>query len=148
MKKSFQQVIHRVRASLRTPRGRDILTFVIFVSISAILWSVLSLNEEEQYDLRMPLKITHVPDSATIINPGPEALSVSVRGRGTQMFKFALGSNPSLNIDFRAYRSGNRTESSDTPVDRRDKRIGYLSGFHIHPLYHQSRSGHACRSRL
>ena len=116
MKKSFQQVIHRVRASLRTPRGRDILTFVIFVSISAILWSVLSLNEEEQYDLRMPLKITHVPDSATIINPGPEALSVSVRGRGTQMFKFALGSNPSLNIDFRAYRSGNYLHLSNSEL--------------------------------
>ena len=148
MKKSFQQVIHRVRASLRTPRGRDILTFVIFVSISAILWSVLSLNEEEQYDLRMPLKITHVPDSATIINPGPEALSVSVRGRGTQMFKFAQYRFPCLPQRELSSPEQLRTESSDTPVDRRDKRIGYLSGFHIHPLYHQSRSGHACRSRL
>ena len=33
-------------------------------------------NEEEQYDLRMPLKITHSADSATIINPG-RMLSVS-----------------------------------------------------------------------
>lgn len=116
MKKNLQQVLHRVRASLRTPRGRDILTFGVFVTISAILWCVLSLNEEEQYDMRMPLRLTHVPDSATIINPGPEALSVSVRGRGTDMLKFMFGSQPSVNIDFRAYRSGNYLHLSNSEL--------------------------------
>lgn len=109
-------MLHRVRASLRTSRGRDILTFVVFVTISAVLWCVLSLNEEEQYDLRMPLRITHVPDSATIISPGPEALSVSVRGRGTEMLKFVLGSHPTLNVDFRAYRSGSSLHLSNSEL--------------------------------
>jgi len=77
--------------------------FMVFLVISAILWSVLSLNEEEQHDLRMPLKVTHIPDSVTLISKGPDALSVSLRARGTQLMKMSLGSTPTVNVDFRAY---------------------------------------------
>lgn len=64
---------------------------------------VLSLNEEEQSDVRMPLKITHVPDSVTLISSGPDALSVSLRAKGTQLLKMSFGGAPSVNVDFRAY---------------------------------------------
>lgn len=80
--------------------------FMLFLVISAILWGVLSLNEEEQYDVRMPVRITHVPDSVTLITPNPDALTVSLRARGTQLLKMQFGNAPTVNIDFRAYRSG------------------------------------------
>ncbi len=92
-------------AAVRSRRGRDSLMFLLFVAISAVLWLVLSLNEEEQFDVRLPMKITHVPDSVTLISPGPEALNVSLRARGTQVIKMLAGAMPTVNIDFRAYRS-------------------------------------------
>ena len=90
---------------LRSPRGRDALMFLLFIAISTILWAVLSLNEDVQRDIRMPLKFTHLPDSVTLISTGPEALSVSLRGKGTQILKMSAGGAPTVNIDFRAYRS-------------------------------------------
>lgn len=96
----------RVSAALRSRRGRDVLMFLVFLIISAVLWGVLSLNEEEQYDVRMPVRITHVPDSVTLISQGPEALTVNLRARGTQLLKMTMGSVPTVNIDFRVYRSG------------------------------------------
>lgn len=95
----------RFHATMRSPRGRDVAMFLVFVVISTVLWMVLSLNEEEQRDLRLPVRITHVPDSVTLISPGPEALTVSLRARGTQLFKMSWGNPPTVNIDFRAYRS-------------------------------------------
>ena len=65
--------------------------FMVFLAVSGILWTVLSLNEEEQSDIRMPLKITHVPDSVTMISLGPDALSVSLRAKGTQLMKMSFG---------------------------------------------------------
>ena len=56
-----------IQARLRTPQGRNLLIFLIFVGISAILWSVLTLNEESQREIRCPVKISHIPDSITII---------------------------------------------------------------------------------
>lgn len=99
----IHRYIHRVATAFRSPRGRDVLMFMVFVIVSAILWSVLSLNEEEQSDVRMPVKITHVPDSVTLISTGPDALSVSLRAKGTQLMKMSFGGAPTVNVDFRAY---------------------------------------------
>lgn len=102
---SIQKFIHRGIAALRSPQGRNAAGFLVFVAISAILWCVLSLNEEEQRDIRMQLRITHVPDSVTLISKGPDALSVSLRARGTQLMKMTLGGTPVVTADFRAYSS-------------------------------------------
>ena len=102
----LKELLRRAGAAIRSPRGRDVLMFMLFLFISAVLWGVLALNEEEQYDLRMPVRITHVPDSVTLLSKGPDALTVNLRARGTQLLKMSLGDTPGVNIDFRVYRSG------------------------------------------
>ena len=102
----LKELLRRAGEAIRSPRGRDVLMFMLFLFISAVLWGVLALNEEEQYDLRMPVRITHVPDSVTLLSKGPDALTINLRARGTQLLKMSLGDTPGVNIDFRVYRSG------------------------------------------
>ena len=102
----LKELLRRAGEAIRSPRGRDVLMFMLFLFISAVLWGVLALNEEEQYDLRMPVRITHVPASVTLLSKGPDALTVNLRARGTQLLKMSLGDTPGVNIDFRVYRSG------------------------------------------
>ena len=102
----LKELLRRAGEAIRSPRVRDVLMFMLFLFISAVLWGVLALNEEEQYDLRMPVRITHVPDSVTLLSKGPDALTVNLRARGTQLLKMSLGDTPGVNIDFRVYRSG------------------------------------------
>lgn len=102
--------------ALRSPRGRDTMMFLLFVVISCILWAVLSLNDEKQYDLCLPMRITNVPDSVTLISPGPEALSVSLRAKGTQLMKMTVGRMPTVNVDFRAFRSDGTVHLSATDL--------------------------------
>jgi len=102
--------------ALRSPRGRDTMMFLLFVAISCILWAVLSLNDEKQYALRLPMRITNVPDSVTLISPGPEALSVSLRAKGTQLMKMTVGRMPTVNVDFRAFRSDGTVHLSATDL--------------------------------
>ncbi len=115
MGSSQSKIYRKVLVALRSQRGRDAMMFMAFVVISAVLWGVLSLNEEEQYDVRMPLRITHVPDSVTLISKGPQTLSVSLNAKGTQLIKMSVGDMPTVNVDFRAFRSGNtlRLSSAD-----------------------------------
>ncbi len=82
------------------------MMFLLFTLISLILWGVMSLNEEEQFDVRMPVRFTHVPDSVTLISTGPEALSATLTLKGTRLLKMSVGSTPTVNIDFRAYIAG------------------------------------------
>ncbi len=112
----IKALIEKVNLALRSPRGRDAMMFFVFIIISTILWMVLSLNGDKQYDVRMPVRITHIPDSVTLISKGPDALGVSLTSKGTQVIKMALGNTPTVNVDFRAFRSGNALHLTSTDL--------------------------------
>jgi hypothetical protein len=100
----FRKIVTTLKAIAKSQRGSHALTFVVFLGIAAILWSVQTLNIEDQCDVRMPICLTQVPDSVTIITNLPKALNVSLKAKGSQRLKLSWGDAPTLNIDFRAYR--------------------------------------------
>lgn len=111
-----REILIKCKDVFRSQRGRDILVFSIFLVISAILWSILTLNEEDQFDVRMPVKVINVPDSVTIITTPPSVISASLRAKGTQVLKQSLGKTPSLEIDFKTYRYRNTITLSGTDI--------------------------------
>lgn len=92
------------------------MVFLAFLLLSAVLWWVMALNDEDQCDVRLPLRITHVPDSVTIITTPPGYIAASLRAKGSQLLKLNLGRVPSLNVDFRAFRSNGRLHLSDADL--------------------------------
>lgn len=105
MKSDLKKRIALLGRAARTRRGKNILTFGVFLVISSVLWVVLSLNEEDQVDVRMALRIEHLPDSITIVSTPPEFINVSLRARRTDLLKSTLGRDPVLKVDWRAYKS-------------------------------------------
>ena len=81
-----------------------------------MLWWVTALNDEAQADVRMSVKITHVPDSITIVSRVPQIMSVSINAKGTQLMKLNWRRIPDFNIDFRQYRVGNSIRLTDTDL--------------------------------
>lgn len=105
--------LSRLHAALKSPEGKNVLTFLAFLVISAVLWFVQALNEDTQADLRCFVRITNVPDSLTRITPLPEAVNVSLRARGTDLIQFWRSKDPVIDIDYRAYKSGNKIYFGD-----------------------------------
>lgn len=109
-------VIVRIEALLHSQQGHNAVVFFVFLIVSTILWMVLAFNEEEQCDVRLPVRLTHVPDSVTVISPLPEAISVSAVARGTQLLKLSYGNPPQVDIDFRAFRQRDAIRLSTTDL--------------------------------
>lgn len=84
--------------------------------LSAVLWVILALNEDTQRDLRCGVRITNVPDSLTRVSPIPEAINVSVRAKGSQLMKYWWHKAPTMTIDYRQYRSGNKILFSEASM--------------------------------
>lgn len=84
-----------------------------FTVVSGLLWCVTALNEEAQADVRMPVNVTNVPDSVTIVSLPPSSMAVSIRTKGTKILQLNWGGAPSFNIDFRQYRVGNTLRLSE-----------------------------------
>lgn len=116
MRYTVKDILRKVWSGLHSQRGHNLLTFAVFLVISTMLWWVTALNDEGQADVRMPVKVTHVPDSITIISNVPKTMSVSLNARGTLLMKLNWGRVPDFNIDFRQYRVGNNILLSDTEL--------------------------------
>lgn len=109
-------IFSRLRAAVRSRRGHNLIVFMVFLLIAAFLWCVIAFNDESQADIRMPVKVTHVPDSVTIVSQIPPTMSVSLQTSGTQLLKIGLTRPPVFNIDFRMYRQGNTLRLTDTDL--------------------------------
>ncbi|MDO4319430.1 MAG: hypothetical protein Q4C34_02530 [Bacteroidales bacterium] len=105
-----------IMAALRSQRGHNVLVFLAFLAVSTILWWVLALNDEDQCDVRLPVRVTNVPDTVTIISKIPDNIGVSLRTRGSQLLKLTLGRVPTAEIDFRVYRNGNAVRLTDADL--------------------------------
>lgn len=113
---NLRLIYRRAIAVLHSSRGHNLLVFTAFLAVSAILWFVMALNDEEQCDVRMSFNITNVPDSVTIIARPPENIAVSLRARGSQRLRLALTNPPKLVADFRLYRSRSAMRLSNTDL--------------------------------
>jgi len=111
-----KQIYSRIVAALNSRSGHNALVFTAFLAMATMLWWVMALNDEDQTDVRLPLRITNVPDTVTIISTPPQAIAVSLRAKASQLVKISLGHVPSLNADFRAYRQGNMMRLTDADI--------------------------------
>lgn len=97
-------------------------------------------------DYRIPVQLTHVPDSVVVVGKLPTDLSIVVKGKGTQFVRYDIMGVPVMEIDFRQYSGfGDYISLSRTKLDSRLRdifgqgvsiiavnpdsiRVGYTSG--------------------
>lgn len=67
------------------------LTYLMFVAVAFVFWVLMSLDTEVQRDFEVPMEVTEVPDSVTLIGQLPPTLAVSVKGKDSQLLRFMWG---------------------------------------------------------
>lgn len=91
MNEKIRNVISHVSSALHSSRGRDVLTYLTFVAVAFVFWVFMSLDNEMQRDFEIPIEITELPDSVTVLAAPPTTLSVSVRSKDSQLLRFMWG---------------------------------------------------------
>ncbi len=89
----LQDVIH-------SSRGKDMLLYLMFVCVAFVFWVLLSLDSEVQRDYEVPVELTDVPDSVTVIGNIPNHIGVSVQAKGSQLLRYTWGTLPTLKMKF------------------------------------------------
>lgn len=95
-----RQLYDKVKEGLRTVKGRNALTFLIFLAISAVFWVLMALNDEVQHDYRLKLKLAGFPDNMTIISGANPTVSVSVKDKGSALMRFTWNTQPELTVNY------------------------------------------------
>ena len=112
--------LRSANAELHSSRGKDILVFLLFLCVSYVFWLLLTLNNEVQEDIEVPVELTEVPDSITIISDVPQSIAVSVRDKGSALARYVWGNTPTMRIRFSDGRKvDNRLIISESEIDSR-----------------------------
>lgn len=112
--------IRSANATLHSSRGKDYIVFLLFLCISYVFWLLLTLNNEVQEDLNVPVELVEVPDSITIISDIPPSIAVSVRDKGSALARYVWGNTPTMRIRFSDGRkTDNRLIISESDIDSR-----------------------------
>ena len=98
-----EQIKNRWRL-LKAPSGfHNVMLFLEFVAVSALFWLILALNDSAQSNFNVRLQLTNVPDTVTFISDIPEKVHVSVRDKGTNLWRNGFMRTPTMQINFKEY---------------------------------------------
>lgn len=85
-----------------TSAFHDMVLFLVFVAISTLFWIILALNDNAQDSFNVKVAINNCPDSVTFISDIPEKIHVTVRDKGTSIWRNHYR-HPTMNVNFREY---------------------------------------------
>lgn len=92
--------LKQLRQAAKTSRGKEIITFLIFLAVSTVFWFMMTLNETVQRDYRMTVEITDIPSGTSLITVPPTHLNVSVKDKGRALIKYDWGGEPKLTLRY------------------------------------------------
>ena len=97
-----------VRNFLFSKTNKEFLIFLFFLMLSGTFWMMMTLNENYEKELRIPVSITHVPKEVMLLSNETDSIHVTVRDRGIDIFSYLYGdSRKKLSVNFKNYDKGN-----------------------------------------
>lgn len=106
---SIKNVKQKISDVASSSRGRNILTFLIFLLISTVFWFIMQLNDEVQHEFEVPFKIKNIPEDVTFLSDVPSKLSVNVKDKGISLIRWNWGNIPELEVGYPQFQNNGRT---------------------------------------
>lgn len=105
----IRQLYNGITEGLRTAKGRNILTFFIFLAISTVFWFLLALNDDVQEDYKLSVTLEDFPKNLTILSGYNPTLNLTVKDKGSSLMKFSWGHTPKMKLRYDDFTKPNDT---------------------------------------
>jgi len=87
---------------------KRIVMFLIFVTISTMLWLMNALSKDYITEIECPITYHNIPDDYVFIGNTQKSVKLQISGRGFTLLKYSLGSIAlPYSVDLQSYFSGN-----------------------------------------
>ncbi len=93
-------IYKRIDKKLQSPQGREFFTFLGFVILAAGFWLILSISENREHSVRIPIKLTNIPPETVLLNDPPQYVEARIRDKGPIMLGYTLNKVPPIEINF------------------------------------------------
>lgn len=103
LKERLSRNLKEIYSAFTSAKGREGGLFLLFLGISYIFWLMLTLNNEMQQDVDVPVVINNVPDSVTILTDVPASVKVSLRDKGSVFLRNRVSGTKPLRVDWQEF---------------------------------------------
>ncbi len=79
--------------------SKDILSFLLFLVLSAAFWFVHALGKERETQITVPVRYTGMPLNIAITNSPPTQIVLNIKDQGIRLLDYANNQMPPLTID-------------------------------------------------
>lgn len=108
MKESLKEFNRKVYSLATSRRGRNLMTFFVFVVISTIFWFIMALSNENIHEFEIPLTINDIPGDVTLLSDVPQKISVEAKDKGTNLLRWQWGNVPDLQLNFNEFQNNGK----------------------------------------
>ena len=103
----IEKYYQTVKNFLLGSKNKEFLIFLLFFFVSAAFWLLQSLNESFDIELKVPLRLDHIPSDVVITSELPPYVNVVVRDKGTVLVRYIYGKEQTpVIVDFGSQESG------------------------------------------
>lgn len=110
-------IIKTIGNFLFSKANREFLVFLFFFALSGIFWLFMTLNQNYELELRIPVKFVGVPKNAVLTSGETDTVRITVSDKGIILATYLYGHElQPLLVDFKAY-AHNRGSGSVPAAD-------------------------------
>lgn len=88
------------KLNLKFLTGSEFFLFLFFLLVSCCLWLMLTLNQDYEAEITVPVQIKQIPENAGFSSSGEETVCVRVRDRGTTLINYIFASFLPVTVDY------------------------------------------------
>jgi len=96
-KKFYHYFIRKLKAFLFS---RDVLSFLVFLVLSAAFWFVNALNKEREMSLTLPVSYSGFPDEMLLTEKLPDEINLKVKDLGKNLWVYVSGKQDTIDINY------------------------------------------------
>lgn len=104
---AVRRTLRIVRKFLFSRTNREFLIFLFFIALSGIFWLLMTLNEIYEQEVKVPVRITGVPEDIMLTSEETDTAKVTIRDRGIVLLTYLYGDVlKNVSANFKTYDEG------------------------------------------
>lgn len=103
-------ILRKVRNFVFSKANKEFLIFLFFLALSGIFWLFMTLDENYEHEILLPIDIVGIPSEVMMTSEETDTLHITVADDGVTIFSYLYGD--ALNhasANFKSYDQGNGT---------------------------------------
>ena len=78
----LKQIFSSLRSFLFSNMNKQFLVFMFFLLLSGIFWLIITLNETYEKDVKIPIRVVHIPKNVVLTSTPTDTIRVTIRDKG------------------------------------------------------------------